>query len=152
MLIAPFGCGPLAALIIMSLTHLLDTSVYCQPIKKRPLPSVEKRWRAIGDKSVRISVICEAELLQGLEAKNSRKLWKAYENILKNRLEILPVDVKIAETYAQLANMMKKKGKPRPVFDLLIAATAKTHGLIVATCNYLDFSRIEGIAVENWSN
>ena len=135
----------------MSLTHLLDTSVYCQPIKKKPLPFVEKYWRTIGDQSVCISVICEAELLQGLEVKNSRKLWKAYESILKNRLVILPVDIKIAKTYAKLASTMKARGKPRPVFDLLIAATAKTHGLIVATCNYSDFLCIEGIAVENWS-
>lgn len=135
----------------MSLTHLLDTSVYCQPIKKKPLAVVEKYWRTIGDQAGCISVICEAELLQGLEAKNSRKLWKAYESILKNRLIILPIDIKVAETYAKLANTMKTKGKPRPVFDLLIAATAKTHGLIVATCNYSDFSCIEGIAVENWS-
>lgn len=135
----------------MSLTYLLDTSVYCQPIRKKPLPSVKKRWKAIGDTSVCISVICEAEILQGLEAKGSRKLWNAYETILKNRLVLLPVDVKVAETYAQLANTMKKKGKPRPVFDLLIAATAKTNGLIVATCNYLDFSGIEGLAVEDWS-
>lgn len=134
----------------MSLTHLLDTSVYCQPIKKKPLLQVEKYWRAIGDQSACISVICEAELLQGLEAKNSRKLWKAYDCILKNRLIILPIDTKIAETYAKLASTMNAKGKPRPVFDLLIAATAKTHGLIVATCNYSDFSCIEGVAVENW--
>lgn len=135
----------------MPLTHLLDTSVYCQPIKKKPLPCVEKRWREIGDQSICISVICEAELLQGLEAKGSLKLWKAYESILKNRLVILPVDVKTAETYSKLAHKMKEKGKPRPVFDLLIAATAKTHGLIVATCNYSDFSGIEGLAVENWA-
>ncbi len=96
-------------------------------------------------------MICEAELLQGLEAKNSKKLWKAYESILKSRLVILPIDTKIAETYAKLACTVNVKGKPRPVLDLLIAATAKTHGLIVATCNYSDFSCIEGLAVENWS-
>ncbi|MCP4270310.1 MAG: type II toxin-antitoxin system VapC family toxin [Candidatus Brocadiaceae bacterium] len=135
----------------MSLTHLLDTSVYCQPIKKKPLPQVEKYWRAIGDQSVCISVICEAELLQGLEAKNSRKLWKAYDSILKNRLVIFPIDTKTAETYAKLASTMNAKGKPRPALDLFIAATAKTHGLIVATCNYSDFSCIEGVAIENWS-
>ncbi len=135
----------------MPLTHLLDTSVYCQPIKRKPLSSVEKRWRAVSDESVCISIICEAEILQGLEAKDSKKLWKAYETILKNRLPILPVDIKVAETYAQLANMMKRKGRTRPVFDLLIASTAKAHGLVVATCNYSDFSGIEGLAVEDWS-
>ena len=39
----------------MSLSHLLDTSVYCQPIKKNPLASVEAHWREIEDQSLCIS-------------------------------------------------------------------------------------------------
>ncbi len=133
----------------MFLTHLLDTSVYCQPIKNKPLLSVEEHWRKIGDQAACISVICEAEILQGLKAKNSQKLWSAYRDILKNRLVILPIDTKVAEVYADLANVMNKKGKKRPTMDLLIAATAKVHGLIVATCNYKDFAPIDGLSVEN---
>ena len=35
--------------------------------------------------------------------------------------------------------------------DLLIAATGRAHELIVATLNTKDFSRIEGLAREDWS-
>ena len=55
-------------------SHLLDTSVYCQPIKPKPLPSVERRWRELGDDALAISVICEAEMLYGLQLKQSAKL------------------------------------------------------------------------------
>lgn len=36
--------------------------------------------------------------------------------------------------------------------DLLIAATASVHGLTVATFNHRDFSRIGGLAWEDWSD
>ncbi len=58
----------------MRITHLLDTSVYCQSIKPKPLASVEHRWRALGDQGLATSVICEAELLYGLELKQSPRL------------------------------------------------------------------------------
>ena len=46
---------------------------------------------------------------------------------------------------------MIRKGNPRPVIDLLIAATAKNHGLVLATLNYRHFEGVDGLAVENWS-
>ena len=50
----------------MAPSHLLDTSVYSQVLKPRPLPSVVRRWRLLGDDRLAISSICEAELLYGL--------------------------------------------------------------------------------------
>ncbi len=51
----------------MTVTHLLDTSVFCQPIKPRPLASVIQRWEALGDGSLAISVLCQAEVLYGID-------------------------------------------------------------------------------------
>jgi hypothetical protein len=31
------------------MTYLLDTSVYCQPIKRKPLKCVMDRWNLLGD-------------------------------------------------------------------------------------------------------
>ncbi|MBI4703656.1 MAG: type II toxin-antitoxin system VapC family toxin [Deltaproteobacteria bacterium] len=135
----------------MGATHLLDTSAYSQPLRRRPLEAVCRRWQSLGDRRLCISVICHAELLQGIELARSPKLRRAYERILAGRLPILNVDPLVAETYARLAAQMTARGLPRPAFDLLIAATAKVHGLVVATCNYKDFEPIEGVAVEDWS-
>ncbi len=134
----------------MAATHLLDTSVYCQPLRKLPLPEVERRWRALGDERLAISAICEAELLQGLEAKDSDRLWAAYRAILRGRLPLLPIDRRVVETYARIAAHMNKLGRPRPPFDLLIAATARAHDLTVATLNVAHFEDIEGLRVEDW--
>lgn len=135
----------------MAATHLLDTSVYSQPLRRTPLPEVERRWRALGDERLAVSAICEAEVLQGLESKNSDRLWAAYRAILKDRLPLLPVDRRVAEAYAKLAAQLRQQGRPRPPFDLLIAATARAHSLTVATLNTVHFGGIEGVRIEDWN-
>ena len=135
----------------MAVTHLLDTTVYCQPLRKKPLPQVVDRWKSLGDAALCVSVLCEAEVLQGLEAEDSARLWDRYRTLLEGRLPILDITVEVARTYATLAGLLIRSGKPRPVVDLFIAATAKTSGLIVATLNARHFEGIEGLAVEDWS-
>ncbi len=133
------------------LSHLLDTSVFCQPLKPKPLPAVERRWRALGDAALAVSVIGEAEMLYGLELKQSLKLTALYEQLLKNRLQVLAVDSSIAGTFSHLKAACHKKGLAASDFDFLTAATAKTHGLILATLNVRHFNGIEGLAVEDWT-
>lgn len=135
----------------MALSHILDTSVYCQPLKPRPLASVERRWQALGDEAVAISAVCEAELLYGLELKQSSRLRAQYEALLKDRLPVLAIDARVAQTFAQIKAASRRKGLAYPDFDFLIAATAKAHGLVLATLNYRHFAGIEGVAVEDWS-
>jgi len=132
-------------------SHLLDTSVYCQPIKPKPLPSVERRWRELGDDALAISVICEAERLYGLQLKQSAKLNSLYEQLLQDRVQAFTVDAAVAKTFSQIKAAGRKKGFSASDFDFLIAATAKAHGLILATLNVRHFHAIEGLAVEDWS-
>ncbi len=135
----------------MAVSHLLDTSVYCQPLRKKPLPTVVDRWTKLGDSSLCVSVLCEAEILQGLEARESAALWDRYRKLLEGRLPVLDVTMQVAGTYAAMAGPLIQSGKPRPVIDLLIAATAKREGLIVATLNARHFEGLEGVAIEDWS-
>ena len=134
----------------MALSHLLDTSVYCQPLKPDPLPSVQNRWRALGDEALAISAVVEAELLYGLELRQSRKLTAQYQTLLKDRLHLFPVDAAVAGCFAKIRAAAKRRGHACPDLDLLIAATARVHGLILATLNYRHFAGIDGLAVEDW--
>ncbi|MBN2443154.1 MAG: type II toxin-antitoxin system VapC family toxin [Spirochaetales bacterium] len=136
----------------MAITYLLDTSVYSQPIKRDPLHSVMVKWEKAGDQSMCSSIICEMEVLQGLELKDSDRLWDAYKVILKDRLPLINLDMSVVALYAELQADSRKKGNQRPAFDLLIACTAITHNLVLATCNYKDFKDIKGLKVEDWSS
>jgi predicted nucleic acid-binding protein len=132
------------------MTHLLDTSVLSQPIKDAPLEGVMERWSAIGDGAVGTSAICLAELLQGLELRRSEKYWRRYRELLMHRYPVLPFDAAAAAVFGELVAKLQTLGQPRPALDLLIASTARSHGLIVATLNPKDFSGIPGVAVEDW--
>jgi predicted nucleic acid-binding protein len=132
-------------------SHLLDTSVYCQPLKPKPLASVEQRWRHLGDDALAVSAVGEAELLYGLEWKKSVRLLALYDHLLKDRLQVLPVDTAVAKSFSHIKTACRKHGFVASDFDFLIAATAKTHGLVLATLNIRHFHGIEGLAVEDWS-
>jgi predicted nucleic acid-binding protein len=134
----------------MVTTYLLDTSVYSQPLKVRPLKSVMDRWQSIGDRSLRVSIFGETEVLLGLELKSSERLWAAYTEILKDRLPIAGFDLESAAVFARIQANSKKRGQTRPTFDLLIASTAIAHGHTLATCNFQDFRDIPGLRVEDW--
>ncbi len=140
----------------MPVTHLLDTSVYSQPIRKKPLQSAIDRWQALGDTALVTCAICEAEILHGVHKEKRRypesKLIGAYETVLKGRFDVLPVDAAVSATYAELRCDCEAKGRQVPAMDLLIASVAKTHNLIIATLNSNDFHSIPGVTVEDWSH
>ena len=136
----------------MALSHLLDTSVYCQPIKPKPLAPVRERWTSLGDDALAISAICEAEVLYGLELKKSARLGALYDRLLRERLRVLSVDSGVAKHFASLKAWAKVNGRAPSDFDLLIAATARTHGLTLATLNIRHFQGFPSLTVEDWSH
>lgn len=59
-----------------------------------------------------------------------------------------PVAVRAASVYAQL----RRAGQPIDDLDILIAATALHHGLVLVTNNTRHFERIKGLRLQNWMN
>lgn len=139
----------------MPVAHLLDTSVYSQPIKKKPVKSAMDRWHVLGDTALVTCSICEAEILFGIhneKRKNSStKIHERFESLLRGRFDVIPVDAAVSAVYAELRCDCEAGGRQVPAMDLLIASVAKTHNLIIATLNSNDFHAIPGITVEDWS-
>ncbi|MFP4158014.1 MAG: type II toxin-antitoxin system VapC family toxin [Opitutales bacterium] len=133
------------------LRYLLDTSVYSQRLRRQPHPGVVRRWSAGGDASFSISIICEAEVLYGLEKKAAPRLWTEYREFLQNKLVVLPLDRKVIEIYAKIKARLQSNGCSVGEFDLLIAATALANRLTLATLNVRDFSKVPGLQCEDWS-
>lgn len=134
----------------MDVTYLLDTSIYSQPLKRRPLAGVIDRWKEVGDHRCAVSVFCELEVLQGLEMAASARLHDLYRTVLQNRLSIIPFTATEAAVYARLQGAAARAGTTRPVIDLCIAATAIAHSLTLVTLNTRDFSGIDGLTLEGW--
>ena len=130
---------------------LLDTSVYSQPIRRNPLPSVIARWKAGKESDYAVSAICELELLYGIKLSGSAQLERVWEDILRGRFPVLPFDADCAACYASLQAAFVRAGNIRPAFDLMIAATALTNNLELVTCNPRDFDDIPNLRVTDWS-
>jgi predicted nucleic acid-binding protein len=135
----------------MALKYLLDTSVYSQPIRPRPLPACETKWQKLGDKNLAVSAIVIAELEYGLFLKDSKKLWEAYRSILKGRLEILDFTAEVATTFGEMKARQAQAGKTVDDFDLSIAAHAVHYNLKLATLNHQHFKLIDDLEWEDWS-
>lgn len=134
----------------MALTHLLDTSVYSQPIRDIPHEQVLNRWDVHREGDLCISSIVHAEVLQGLEQRQSVKYWRRYRELIEGRYAILPFDASVAETYSSIVCVLRRSGRSKPMADVMIASTALCHGLVLATLNVKDFEGIPGLLVENW--
>lgn len=135
----------------MALRYLLDTSVYCQPIRPRPLAACQNRWQHHGDHRLAVPVVAVAELEYGLFLKDSDRLWSAYRSILKDRLPIFDFDPSSASIFAELKARQRRVGETIDDFDLTIAAIAVAHDLTVVTLNYRHFRSIQGLRWEDWS-
>lgn len=134
----------------VALSHLLDTTVFCQPIKDTPVQGVLARWHELGEAVVCTSAVCVAEILQGLEQRQSEKYWRRYRELLMGRYPVLPLDEAVAAQFGRLAAELRRAGETKPAVDLFIAATARQHGLTIATLNAGHFSDIPGLSVEDW--
>lgn len=97
-----------------------------------------------------ISEITLAELKFGVEkSEKPEKNKKALDNFLTG-VQILPIFHSL-DLYAREKARLQKAGTPIDDFDLLIAATAITHKLVMVTNNTNHFKRVTGIKLEDWT-
>ena len=129
--------------------YLLDTNA-CIFLMKNQIPIVEhyKKNKHLG---VVISAITAAELFFGVY--NSSNLEKNSTNLANFLigLGVLKFDDSAAMEYGRIRAILKKQGKLIGQLDMLIAAHAKSRGLIVVTNNVKKFSRIAGLVLEDWT-
>jgi tRNA(fMet)-specific endonuclease VapC len=108
------------------------------------------RDRLIGafDEGLAISAITLAELRVGArhplaEADDERRLDRLIHSVT-----LLDFDAAAADDYGLLVRQI---GVKRRSFDRLIAAHARSRGLLLITNNERDFADIPGLRVENWA-
>lgn len=64
--------------------------------------------------------------------------------------DTLPFDDHAAESYGVIRAVLEKKGTPISSNDLLIAAIALANNLTLITHNIREFSRVDGLVIEDW--
>lgn len=67
-----------------------------------------------------------------------------------SRIAVLPGDEAVAATWGRLSATAVRRGRPRPVNDMWVAACCLTHDVPLATLNlkdYEDFNRHHGLRI-----
>jgi len=129
---------------------LLDTNVVSELIRPRPDNNV-RRWAEETDESILfLSVLTLGEIRQGVEkllaGRRRGRLESWLQVDLPSRFQdrILPIHEAIADRWGRIAAIAAAKGKPVPVIDGLLAATALHHNLTLVTRSSSD---VAGTAV-----
>jgi tRNA(fMet)-specific endonuclease VapC len=131
------------------LRYLLDANA-CIRILNNSSCNLVERLRRHEPSEIGICSIVKAELIYG-----ARKSSRASENLelLARFFEpfgSLPFDDTSAEHYGPIRAELERAGTPIGPNDLLIAATARAHVLILVSHNLKEFLRVDGLKVEDW--
>jgi len=124
--------------------YMLDTNICSYVMRERPA-GLRDRFNAEAERLC-ISAITLAELLYGAELKSAVR--PILEQFLA-RIAILDFGYAAAAHYAQIR--VELKSQPIGANDTLIAAHARSEGLVIVTNNVREFQRVPGIRVEDWT-
>lgn len=129
--------------------YMLDTHICIYIIKKQPA-SVLERFEQLPFGSVSMSLVTYGELKYGaLGSNNSNKALNTLEEI-KNYIPVLPIEINVANHYADIRADLAQKGTPIGNNDLWIAAHARALGHTIVSNNIKEFERVENLKYENW--
>ena len=123
---------------------LLDTNVVSELRKPKPHAGVLAWINSLRDDQLYLSATTMGELQEGVERTRRQDAVKAREieswvDQLEDSYQVLPMDSKCFREWARLM-----QGKPYHLLeDVMIAATARIHGLTVATRNERDFVQLD---------
>jgi tRNA(fMet)-specific endonuclease VapC len=84
-----------------------------------------------------------------LRAKASPKRLQSVLDLL-NDVIVLDVTPTVARKFGEVRAGLLDQGLPTPNLDLLIAATALSHGLTLVTHNTQDYGNVPGLTVVDW--
>jgi toxin FitB len=116
---------------------LADTNVVSELVKKTPDGNVMQWLQSVQFMSISAITIEEAHF--GLAWRpNTRKL-SLFNAIVQSLHAVYPITESIAQRAGMLRGQFQAQGTIRSAPDMLIAATAQEHLLIIATRNVRDF-------------
>lgn len=125
----------------MTAIYLLDTNVVSELRRPRPHGGVLAWLESLDDAQLYLSAVTLGEIQAGIEITREQDPDKAKEieawlELVAGAYNVLPMDVAVFRAWAKLMH-----GKSDTLYeDAMIAATAKVHGLTVATRNVVDFN------------
>ncbi len=129
--------------------YLLDTNTCIGYINRRSLP-IFRRLSALATEDIALCDVVKFELYYGAyrgsrQDRNLQVLREFFSQFIS-----LPFDGVAAEICGRIRTQLAALGTPIGAYDLQIAAIALANNLILVTHNVNEFSRVEGLQIEDW--
>jgi tRNA(fMet)-specific endonuclease VapC len=128
--------------------YLLDTNILSDLVK-HPAGTVAQHIARVGEDAVCTSIVVACELRYGEMKKGSPALSEKVEQLL-SVIDVLPLETDADREYGVIRSSLEKAGTTIGANDMLIAAHALAQNLTLITGNTGEFSRIDGLKLENW--
>ncbi len=129
--------------------YLLDTAV-CIDVLNGTSPALVARLRTEDPAAIGLSCLTKAELLYAARhGQNVAANLRLLELFLAP-LRSLPFDDRCADHYGAIRADLAAADRLLRPNDLLIAATARAHDLVLVARNPRKYSRVVGLKVEAW--
>ncbi|TNM66727.1 type II toxin-antitoxin system VapC family toxin [Aliirhizobium smilacinae] len=126
---------------------MLDTNIASEIIR-HPDGAVAHRMLDVSSACC-ISTLVASELRYGAQKRASPRLTNLVEALIR-RLAVAAYEDVSTFHYASIRGDLTAKGALIGPVDLFIAAHARSLDLTLVTNNVREFSRVEGLKVENW--
>jgi tRNA(fMet)-specific endonuclease VapC len=133
----------------VAVRYLLDTNIVSFHLRQSSV-ALQRRLRRVRAASVALSVVTEMEIRYGLARNPSLRIAPLVEAFL-GVVTILPLDSRVATTYARVRAGLEARGTPIGPLDLMIGAHALAIGATLITSDSREFRRIPGLRVVDWS-
>ena len=130
--------------------YFLDTNI-CAFIINGKFPCLNERYFACARNEIKIASVTLFELRYGAEKSQKREQNLGKIQTFLSEVEIFPFDKKAAEIAGQIRASLERAGQIIGGNDLLIAATALSNDGVMVTNNIREFSRVDGLTVEDWT-
>ncbi len=131
------------------ITRLLDTNAVIAFVTRRSRTLLE-RMEAAKPGSLGVSSVVAHELYYGAYRSQQVEFNLETLRLLFADLAILDLDREDARIAGEIRADLKRKGTPIGPYDVLIAGQAKARALALVTSNTREFSRVQGLQIEDW--
>lgn len=129
--------------------YLLDTNVCVDYLNGR-YPKVIERLQRVKPTEIAVSAIAVAELRYGAEKSARSEANHRRLDLLLEDLAALDFDLRAAAEYGRIRSELERSGTLIGPNDMLIAAQARAHDVVLVTDNLTEFERVGRLRVENW--
>jgi predicted nucleic acid-binding protein len=135
--------------------YLLDTCVFAEYSKAQPSEKVIDWVDSQIQEALYISVVTVGEIEKGIVKMRPSRRRTGIEGVLESLLirfddRIIPIDTSVARRWGNLTGNLEIIGRPLPIIDSVIAATALEHRLTLVTRNVADFVPTKAVVLNIW--